>query len=146
MIARGFVRLASLLVPATSRKEWVREWEGELHALARRRGTGGVTHSVTPVGLVKGALPHALWLRRQHRTTNGKGSGTMQHVLLDIRYALRSFRRTPGFTAVAVLTLMMGIGATTAIFSVVDGILLRPLPYQSPDALVMARLPSIVIP
>jgi hypothetical protein len=74
-------------------------------------------------------------LRRRLR--NFGGVARAREAACDVGHALRSIRRNPAFTGVAVLTLALGIGANTAVFTLIDQLLLRPLPVREPDTLVL---------
>jgi hypothetical protein len=66
----------------------------------------------------------------------------MESILQDVRYALRQLRNSRGFALIAILTLSLGVGTATAIFSVVDGVILRPLPYTQPDRIYVPQTRS----
>jgi putative ABC transport system permease protein len=76
---------------------------------------------------------------RRRRTPAPRGDGMLRETLLDLRHGLRRLVRSPAFTGVALLTMALGIGANTAMFSIVHGVLLKPLPYPQADRIVSLR-------
>jgi predicted permease len=76
----------------------------------------------------------------KEKCRDARGTRWLEDLLQDTRYALRTFRRKPGFTIVALLILSLGIGATTVMFTVINSVLLRPLSYPEPDRLITLRV------
>jgi putative ABC transport system permease protein len=147
-MARLLLRLWARRVPLLYRDRWIEEWSAELAELERReRSRSPLRRQLGTTHFALGARAHAAELERRHDEETNRTT-MMTTMGRDLKYALRSFGRTPGFTFVAVLTLALGIGATTTMFSVLDGVMLRPLPYEDPDELVMvgsssARFPGL---
>jgi putative ABC transport system permease protein len=127
-VRRFWLLSVSLLVRRDERVEWVEEWEGELAASGWRWVDAF------------GALPDAWHLRRD--------GWTMGRMTQDVKHAIKGLWRKPFFTALAGLTLAIGIGANTAIYSVVDSVLLDPLPYPESDRLytVNHTAPGLGVP
>jgi putative ABC transport system permease protein len=124
------IAVIARLVPWPRREDWLSEWCAELAHMQERRAMRKASPSLLAFSLrlrCLAALSDALWLRQRH----GRGS----FLVADLQSAFRAIRRQPAFAASIVLTLSLGIGGTTAIFSVIDPLLFRPLPYPEVERL-----------
>jgi putative ABC transport system permease protein len=132
-IARALVRLVSAIVPGDDRAGWRRQWLADLHHHRAWLAGGGVPRLWLEHDLLRraaGSFRHAAWLRwRRWRT---------HMITQDFRYAVRSLLRRPGFSAVIVLTLALGIGANATIFSWIDALVFNPLPGTTDQSSLVA--------
>jgi len=119
------------LVPGRRRGDWLREWQAEAafqDRLAVETGAGALARMIIRGRMALDAAEDAVGMWR--RDPGGSAAG------LELRLAVRALRHSPFFTLATTITLALAIGASTAIFSVVEGVLVRPLPYRAPNELL----------
>lgn len=134
-LARLVVRAAARSVPIGKRERFIREWDAELWQAARSDASVGPR----PVRMAFGAFADARAMSSWERHGRVGVIETIDGFFTDVRVAARGLRRVPGFAVVAVLTLGLGLGATTAMMTIVDTVVLRPLPYPEPERLVQLK-------
>jgi predicted permease len=129
----GLIRVIGVIVPRRMRRDWRQEWEAELRYREIMLSEWDKLIWTARIDLVwrsAGAFLDALWLQRYRLE---------DEMFQDLRYGVRMLLKHKGFTLVAMFSLALGIGANTALFSVVDAVLLKMLPVSEPERLVLFR-------
>jgi predicted permease len=132
-IANLVFRLRAALAPGQMERELDDEMAFHIEMEARKLVERGMTEEEAWRQARRNFGP---LLRNKERARQAWGINLLQDLKADARYAFRGFRRNPAFATVAIFTLALGIGGTTAIFSVVNGVVLKPLPFPDPQQLV----------
>src|SRR5262252_7668093 len=127
------IRMIGAIVPRRLRADWRQEWEAELRSREALLAEWDKLNWKTKLDLLRrslGAFRDAMLLQPRRLE---------EEMFQDLRYGMRMLAKNPGFTLVAIVTLALGVGANTAIFSIVKSVLIRPLPFSQPGRLMQAR-------
>jgi hypothetical protein len=138
MAIKAFLlRLKQLFRPSTAQREIAEELEFHQTLLRERLARQGVPTQELCTVTTRVFGNSARW---QERLTELWQFRTLENLLRDLTFSARLLRKSPGFTAVALLTLALGVGANTAVFSLINGLLLRPLPVPHAERLAVLRM------